>query len=95
MTVTVAGPHSPPGADEPPTGDLSRPLLAAPALVSIGEFPLSLETGWGTTVTIEVMAVFEGTGADPVGAMVVVLPWPYGAVGPAVGKGPGGKTPDG
>lgn len=70
VTVTVAGPHSPPAADEPPTGEFPTPLD------STGELPLPLETGWGITVTMEVMTGIEEAGAEPVGATVVELPWP-------------------
>lgn len=67
VTVTVAGPHSPP-ADEPPISEFPTPLD------STGEFPLPLEIGWGTIVTTEVTSGFEETGAEPVGATVVELP---------------------
>lgn len=92
VTVTVAGPHSPP-ADVWPTGELPRSLVA-PALDSTGESPLAVGTGSGTTVTTDVRTGLDVTGAEPVGAMVVVLPWPYGAVDPAVGNWPGGKIPE-
>lgn len=69
VTVMVAGPHSSPAADEAPASTFPR-------LDSMGEFPLSLVTGSGTTVTTEVMTGPEVTDPDPVGAMAVVLPSP-------------------
>ncbi len=70
VTVTVAGPHSSPAAEEAPTGEFPR-------LDSTGKFSVSRVTGSGTTVTTEVMIGLEVTGADPVGPTVVVeLPRP-------------------